>query len=59
MGSTIYVLLFYSEDGKDSKRIATFVVMMWNLWNTRNERIFREAGVHARMVLNQVNIEIH
>ncbi|XP_021866146.1 uncharacterized protein [Spinacia oleracea] len=50
-----YILLFRSKDGSDCFRIDCFVAVLWSLWTTRNNRIFRNENGHARLVLQNVD----
>ncbi|KNA15232.1 hypothetical protein SOVF_100060 [Spinacia oleracea] len=53
-----YILLFHSEDGSNGSRIEGFIAMLWSLWVTRNARVFRKDGGHARTVLQQVEVAL-
>ncbi|XP_021719877.1 uncharacterized protein LOC110687526 [Chenopodium quinoa] len=38
-----YILLYYSEDGKQGGRWMRFIATLWGLWKARNARCFRNA----------------
>ncbi|XP_021863640.1 uncharacterized protein [Spinacia oleracea] len=48
-----HIRLFYSKDEVGIRKLEEFVAMLWSLWVTRNERVFRNKGGHARSVLFQ------
>ncbi|XP_056694898.1 uncharacterized protein [Spinacia oleracea] len=54
-----YILLFHSEDGKDSQRIDIFVAVLWSLWLARNARNYKNEEIHARGILFGVSQELH
>lgn len=49
-----YILLFHSEDGWDSQRIANFISILWSIWTTRNGRVFKNMGGHVRLVMDRM-----
>ncbi|XP_021841161.2 uncharacterized protein [Spinacia oleracea] len=58
-----YIQLFISLDGKFSDRVVTFIAMLWAIWITRNERVFRSnAGditvfqIQFKLALEQHNV---
>ncbi|XP_021761825.1 uncharacterized protein LOC110726663 [Chenopodium quinoa] len=36
-----HILLYHSEDGRQSARLHVFIGVLWSLWLTRNGRVFR------------------
>ncbi|XP_021727191.1 uncharacterized protein LOC110694325 [Chenopodium quinoa] len=53
-----YILLFYSEDGKNSSRIVLFIATLWCLWKTRNERVYRGEDGTLNGTLEGINLAI-
>lgn len=46
-----YILFFNSKDEEGSEHLPTFVVTLWSLWVTRNDRVFKGQWGHLRSVL--------
>ncbi|XP_056695782.1 uncharacterized protein [Spinacia oleracea] len=46
-----YILLFNSKDGGSEAKLDAFISILWSLWVTRNERVFRNESKHVRAVL--------
>ncbi|XP_021863436.1 uncharacterized protein [Spinacia oleracea] len=53
-----HILLYYSKDSAENTKLEAFVAMLWSLWVTRNGRVFRNLGGHARSVLIQTEEEM-
>ncbi|XP_021729353.1 uncharacterized protein LOC110696375 [Chenopodium quinoa] len=51
-----YILLFNSEDGKNSNRCALFVATLWGLWKTRNARCFKGTLGSISLVKEFINL---
>ncbi|XP_021776358.1 uncharacterized protein LOC110740189 [Chenopodium quinoa] len=53
-----YILLFNSEDGKNSNRCALFIATLWGLWKTRNARCFKGTLGSRSLVKEFINLDM-
>ncbi|XP_021721238.1 uncharacterized protein LOC110688782 [Chenopodium quinoa] len=54
-----YILLYHSEDGKNSERIGMFIGVLRSLWLTRNGRVFSNQGGYLADLFRNYNTAMH
>ncbi|XP_021740881.1 uncharacterized protein LOC110707184 [Chenopodium quinoa] len=51
-----YILLFYSEDGKQGARCSRFIATLWGMWKARNARCFKDSAGRSNLVMEFIDL---